>query len=157
MSSGNQRRSPLRIARRLMQLNPLRLSSLQMAHVGWSSSVARHVAMPISAPPARPTPSCCGALHGVSAAWPAATSCSAVGFESVKTSHILSAMWCISTRPERRRSAEPTPIGRVDPSGFSRPTSTDSPRKASEDSWKAPALIFVTMLNSVFLYAAPPW
>ena len=48
------------------------------------------------------------------------------------------------TRPASRRSAAPTPIGRVDPSGFSRPTSSDSPSTRAAAGWRVPALILHT-------------
>ena len=85
-------------------------------------------------------------------------SISGSGADSVSTSPILTERSRISTLPASRLIAEPMPIGRVPPSGFMRPTSSDSPCTAVADLHPSssptqlrPALMPRTMVNSVLL------
>ena len=50
--------------------------------------------------------------------------------------------------PASRRSAEPTAIGRVPPSGFAMPKRVAAPTSSATAGWNAPALMALTSVYS---------
>ena len=143
------------MARREIALNPFVLSSLTTTQRVAICSVARAIPTAISAPPLTPQPSCNGTLQRRPGAWPASCSCSAVGAVVERMRPISSPFCTITTRPAKRRSAAPMPMGRVPPSGLPRPTRRLSPSTSTTASLIVPALMAVTIVKSVPLYLWP--